>query len=371
MSKKPSTKILHPNLAGNAAAASHSNELLAALPSGIITVTRKYVIRYVNAAAEHFLGSSFTALRGHELAHFVYPATRLLELIDAAFEQKVILKEHDFVLSGPRIESRGVTLQVLPLDNAEEALIVIDDRGMAGKFSQHLLHRDNARSASGMASILAHEVKNPLSGIRGAAQLLSKTVNAEDKNLTTLICDEVDRIKNVIEEMEIFSDLSSLATAPVNIHEVLQYVRPIVEKGSGKVTFKESYDPSIPDVLGHRGLLIQLFLNIIKNAAEALCESTDPVITLATSYQSGFRVKPQESATSLSLPIVISVEDNGPGITADLHKSIFDPFVTTKEGGKGLGLAIAAKIVADHHGNIELDTEIKKGTRFIIHLPAA
>jgi two-component system nitrogen regulation sensor histidine kinase GlnL len=223
-----------------------------------------------------------------------------------------------------------------------------------------------------MASILAHEVKNPLSGIRGAAQLLQKTVSPDDQQLTELICTEVDRIRDVIEEMEIFSNPSELKTESLNIHEVLQYVRLLAEKGvATHVEFREIYDPSIPDVSGNRNLLIQLFLNIVKNAAEALITHDRAVITLTTSYQSGFRLKPQGGSRSRSLPIVVCIEDNGPGIPTELHGNIFDPFVTTKEGGKGLGLAVVAKIVADHGGVIELDKEVKEGTRFRILLPAA
>jgi two-component system nitrogen regulation sensor histidine kinase GlnL len=346
----------------------NKDALLSLLPSGVITLTRNYLIRYANAAAESFLGESMTVLGGREITHFIFPATRLLELVDAAFASKSLLKEYNTTLSGPRVGLRTVNLQVLPLDDGHEALIVIDDRGI----SQHMPPRESARFTSGMASILAHEVKNPLSGIRGAAQLLQKTVSPDDQKLTSLIVSEVDRIKGVIEEMEIFSNPSELRTESINIHEVLQYVRLLAEQGFAKhVKFKEIYDPSIPDVAGHRNLLIQLFLNLIKNAAEALGQYNSPSIKLTTQYQSGFRFKAPGMQESRSLPVVVCVEDNGAGIPEELRESIFDPFVTTKEGGKGLGLAIVAKIVADHGGAIVLEEGVREGTRFRIFLPAA
>ncbi len=347
-------------------------DLLNVLPNGIVTVTRDYLIRYVNPAAENFLGGSRSSLYGREIAHFVYPATRLLTLIDNAFSQRALIKEYNIMLSSPRMGSREVNLQILPLDNGNEALLVVDDRGMESKLSRHMSQRENLRSVSGMASILAHEVKNPLSGIRGAAQLLQQTVSPADRALTTLICNEVDRIRDVMEQMDVFSNPSELKTEALNIHEILQYVRLLIEKGTAyPIQFREIYDPSLPPVAGHRNLLIQLFINIIKNASEALENSEYPTIIITTSYHSGFRFKPQGSTSGLALPVAICIEDNGTGISPELHENIFDPFVTTKPDGKGLGLAIASKIVADHKGAIELDTDAHTGTRFRILLPAA
>jgi two-component system nitrogen regulation sensor histidine kinase GlnL len=349
-----------------------SEAILNNLPSCVLSVTRNYAITYANASAEAFLGESRVTLAGQMLNKFFSSATHLLELVELAFEGKTFIKEYDFLISGPRIGERAVNLQIQPLDSGEEVILVIDDRGMASKLSQHILQRDHARSAAAMASILAHEVKNPLAGIRGAAQLLGKTVSEEDRSLTQLICNEVDRIRDVIGEMEIFSNPSQIKTEAINIHEVLQYVRLLVEKSTAlPVQFKEIYDPSLPEVAGNRNLLIQLFLNLIKNAVEAIAEQQSPVITIHTAYHSGLRLRHEGDAQSHPLPIFVSIEDNGPGIAADMRENIFDPFVTNKEGGKGLGLAVAAKIVADHGGSIELDDTFKSGCRFKILLPAA
>lgn len=342
-------------------------DLLGLLPSAVVTVTPEYIIGYANAGAEAFFGEGRAALTGRQIVHFIHPATRLMELIDSAFTNRTLIKEYDAPL-GVRGGLRTTNIQILPLDDAPEAMIVIDDRGIV----QHMPQRESARFTSGMASILAHEVKNPLSGIRGAAQLLEKAVSDEDAKLTALIVSEVDRIKDVIEEMEIFSNPSELKVENVNIHEVLQYVRLLSEQGfASHIRFREVYDPSIPDVPGHRNLLIQLILNLVKNSSEALAKHPTPSITLSTSYQGGLRMKTPGTRGSRALPVVVSIEDNGPGIAADLRASIFDPFVTTKEGGHGLGLAVVAKIVADHGGVIALDENVKEGSRFRIFLPAA
>lgn len=375
--KHPSTKILPITKSMRSKAQDKKlgrdhQDLIHLLPSAVIVVSPDYTIRYANAAAEGLLSGSVSVLCGQDLAQFIYPATRLLELVDTAFLQKTLIKEYDVTFSGARMSSRSVNVQVLPIEEATQVMIIIDDREVAGKLGQHMHKRDSARVSSNMASILAHEVKNPLSGIRGAAQLLGQTVSTDDQSLTQLICTEVDRIRDVIEEMEIFSDSPHIRTEPLNIHEVLQYVRSIGEKGAAAhVRFKECYDPSLPEVRGNRNLLIQLFLNLVKNAAEALETSKDACITITTYYQSGMRFKKDAASKSEPLPIGIIIEDNGPGIAQELKDSLFEPFVTSKEGGKGLGLAIVAKIVSDHAGAIEWEEKSPQGTRFRILLPAA
>ena len=310
----------------------NSNALLALLPNCVICVTRDFNISYANAAAEDFLGESFAVLKSKKLDQFLRPSTHVMELVELVFSGKSLLKEYDVPLSGRQGGIRNVNIQILPLEKESGSLIVIDDRGT----SHHMPQRESSRLTSGMASILAHEVKNPLSGIRGAAQLLHKIVSDEDCKLTSLIVDEVDRIKHLIEEMEIFSNPSDLKTESLNIHEILQYVILLAGKGFARhVKFRETYDPSLPDVLGNRNLLIQLFVNLVKNASEAVLGQKNPVITFTTYYKSGFRFKAPGTQESRALPVVVCVEDNGPGIPKELRESIFDPFVTTKEGGKG------------------------------------
>jgi two-component system nitrogen regulation sensor histidine kinase GlnL len=233
---------------------------------------------------------------------------------------------------------------------------------------RQMSHRNAARSMTAMAAMLAHEVKNPLSGIRGAAQLLEQDADPDARELTQLICDETDRIVALVDRMEAFSDHQPIARGAVNIHEVLERVRRIAQTGFARhLRFGEEYDPSLPPVLGNRDLLVQVFLNLVKNAAEA---SPDPggEIILTTAYRHGRRLATPAGGERLLVPLMVSVADNGPGIPDDLKAHLFDPFVTTKRNGTGLGLALVAKVIGDHGGTVEFDSQPRR-TVFRVFLP--
>jgi two-component system nitrogen regulation sensor histidine kinase GlnL len=247
---------------------------------------------------------------------------------------------------------------------------MLQERSIARKLDHQLTHRNAARSVTAMAAMLAHEVKNPLSGIRGAAQLLEQTVSDSDRALTQLVRDEADRILDLVGRMDMFADDRPISRGPVNIHEVLDHVRRVAEAGVAQgLRFRESYDPSLPSVFGNRDLLIQVLLNLVKNAAEAIGDESG-VIHLSTRYQQGVRLAVPGGGARVDLPLVVSVTDTGPGIPDDMQAHLFDPFVTTKGKGSGLGLALVAKIVGDHGGVIEFDTG-PRGTTFHVMLPKA
>lgn len=242
---------------------------------------------------------------------------------------------------------------------------------MADKIDRQLVSRGAARSVTGLASMLAHEIKNPLSGIRGAAQLLEQSVTPEELPLARLVREEVDRIVTLIDRVEVFGDDRPVEREPINIHVVLDRVKLLTKSGLAKnITFSEDYDPSLPPVRGNRDQLIQVFLNLIKNAAEALERTPSPEIKISTAFRPGIRIAVQGIAERISLPLEIVIEDNGPGVPPELLPILFDPFITSKTNGSGLGLALVAKIVGDHGGVIDSDSRPGR-TRFRVLLPVA
>jgi two-component system nitrogen regulation sensor histidine kinase GlnL len=292
-----------------------------------------------------------------------------LSLIDSVWDAGSTISEYDVLVEGPRFGDRLVTIQAAPTADGSEMLVLsLHERSMVDKLDRRLTHRHAARSMSAMAAMLAHEVKYPLSGIRGAAQLLEQDADPTARQLTRLICDETDRIVALVDRMEAFSDHRPIERAAVNIHEVLERVRRAAQSGFARhASLIEQYDPSLPPVLGNRDLLVQVFLNIVKNAAEAVPD-TGGTIVLATAYRHGLRLSGPGGAGRRHLPLVVSVADNGAGIPEDLRPHLFDPFVTTKRNGNGLGLALVAKVIDDHGGVIEFDSRPRR-TVFRVFLP--
>lgn len=347
----------------------NADAVLNALASSVVVVDGENNIRRVNQAAEQLLRGSAGYLCTKSIDDLLPYGSPVLGLIDQARRFGSIVAEYDVTLETPRIGTHSVDVQASPVAEEPGAVaVVIQLRSIAEKINNQLNHMGAARSVTGMAAMLAHEVKNPLSGIRGAAQLLDQSLNEDDQKLTRLIRDEADRIVGLVDRMEVFSDRAPLDREPVNIHMVLDRVQRLAEAGFGHhVRFHNIFDPSLPPVRGNHDQLVQVFLNLVKNAAEAV-GGVGGEITLGTAYSQGVRFALPGVKTRVHLPLTVWVRDNGAGIPDDMQRYLFDAFVTSKPKGSGLGLALVAKIVGDHGGVIEFDS-IPGRTVFRVMLP--
>jgi two-component system nitrogen regulation sensor histidine kinase GlnL len=353
-----------------------STAVLQALPQPVIVCTEDRTIVFVNYAAEAFFGASQSVLSRQRLDDLIAFGSPIIGLMQAVADRRGPMTEYRVRVGSSRFSDVGddriVDVFASPLSDADGRIaLLFQERTMADKIDRQLVSRGAARSVTGLASMLAHEIKNPLSGIRGAAQLLEQSVTADELPLARLVRDEVDRIVDLIDRVEVFGDDRPIEREPINIHVILDRVKLLAKNGVAKgITFHEEYDPSLPPVGGNRDQLIQVFLNLVKNAAEALERTPKPEIRFSTAFRPGIRISVQGVSERISLPLEIVIEDNGPGVPPDLVPILFDPFVTTKANGSGLGLALVAKIIGDHGGVVDMDSRPGR-TRFRILLPVA
>jgi two-component system nitrogen regulation sensor histidine kinase GlnL len=354
-------------------------ELLAGLAVPAILIGPDDLPTEVNIAAENFLNISRQALFERGWTAAFAPGSVVEQLIARARAEGSVCAAYDMELEFGNGRLARADILISPVVDAPGWLaLAFQSRSVSGMFDRKYHQLGATRSAVGVAAMLAHEIKNPLSGIRGAAQLLASgdggngsAAAADRAELTDLIVAEVDRIAKLVDRMESFTDTRPVKLRPENIHEVLGHVRKVAEQGFAQgIRIRERYDPSLPMVMGNRDALVQVFINLLKNAAEATGKNGE--ISITTAFRAGLKVRPESGGAPVSLPLEVRIIDNGPGIDVGLGEHVFEPFVTTKRGGSGLGLALVAKIVAEHGGVVEYErTSDPAETNFRVLLPFA
>ena len=325
-----------------------------ALPTPAMLLGQGGRIALINGAAEDFLGLSAKYLDGRSLPEMTGAQSRVADLIARAVSGEAGLGEYNVEFGWPDAPPRRVDLFAVPM-GAEGVLVLLHPRANAERMGRQLTSRDAARSVSGMASMLAHEIKNPLAGISGAAQLLEMGAGPDEAELCGLIQEEADRIESLVGRFEAFGENGLARRSPTNIHDVLDRAAKAAKAGfASHIRFVEDYDPSLPPTPSDGDQLMQVMLNLLKNAAEA-APAVGGVIMLKTAYRAGIKVRTPRGGSE-SLPLQVEISDNGAGVPDDLQPHLFEPFVTSKANGSGLGLALVSKVIADHGGVISCES---------------
>lgn len=340
----------------------------ASLPIPALLIDRDNLIEEINPAAELFLNASARSLRGAPvLDRLSIDADLDLGFARVRANQAALFINEVDVTSGERPPVQ-CTIQVAPIQDAPETLLLlISPRELADRLGRAAGAKTAAKSAIGMAEMLAHEIKNPLAGIAGAAQLLSMGLSPEDQELTDLIVEETRRVVKLLEQVEQFGNLRPPERRAVNLHDVLDRARRSALMGfAARMTIIEDYDPSLPLAWADPDQLQQVFLNLLKNAAEA-AGADGGTIRLRSFYDLSLRLRRADGSGG-ALPLNIEVIDDGPGIPPAIAQDIFDPFVSGRANGTGLGLALVSKIIADHDGWVAVESAPGR-TVFRLSLP--
>jgi two-component system nitrogen regulation sensor histidine kinase GlnL len=354
-----------------------AQRLLASLPQAVVLLEPGLTIASLNPAAEQFFGQSARRLVGTCLRDIVSISDR--RLLDRLGDYETPVSAREIVVQLKGKGARRIDITIAPVaDTPGWQVLTINDNSATDALGEDSGGPDNAVLRG--PEIMAHEIKNPLAGIRGAAQLLARRIEDRDRALTDLITGEVDRIAGLIERMQKLSGRTTPPVEPCNLHEAARRAIDVLDaareamQGEKARRFRlvEEFDPSLPPVLGSPDGLVQVMINLLSNAAEACQEAAEPRVTIRTRFASGLQLQTGDESAPLRLPIEVRVSDNGPGIDAAMRDHIFEPFVTTKKSGQGLGLPLVRKLVRDMNGRITHERDEEAGlTHFRIHLPLA
>ncbi len=341
---------------------------------GIIAIDGNGLICLVNPAGEAFLGLSMRHCLGQSIEHIFAGQQTLLYLIRVALnEGRTISDDEGILLERPRQKPLPVSIYAAPIfakrGGQDGAVIIIRDLSRVQELESSLRHADRLSMLGTLAAGLAHEIKNPLGGVKGAAQLLAMELPVESdlQEYTRVMIREVERINGIIEELMNLTNPRPTDMGEVNLNKILGDIILLQQEAarSKNITFSLLVDPSIPPILGDEELLTRLFLNLIKNAREAIAH--DGLVKIEVKVSSDFHLNSPGGRPSPM--VIIKVSDNGKGIPAEAIDRIFTPYFTTKIKGSGLGLAISQKIVEDHRGLLKISSTPGDGTEVTVSLP--
>ncbi|MFM7027718.1 MAG: two-component system sensor histidine kinase NtrB [Chakrabartia sp.] len=343
-----------------------AEDLVAASPIAMLLVDPAGRVQRVNAAAEMLVNQSAQTITGRTL-------DSLMALPPGYDDNGAAFAAYDALLHLTRGGSLRADVFITPLSERAGWRLISMHSGAAAHRVGSRAQGGGSRAAVRIAAMLAHEIKNPLAGIKGAAQLLARSVDQGAARLTKLIQDEVDRVAALIDRMEGFTDTRKLDRQAENIHAIIDHARAVALSGFGdRLAIQDVYDPSLPDVLVHRDTMVQVILNLLKNAAETAEPDTKRRVTITTAFRHGVSVAIEEGGRKLSLPIELCIIDDGPGAPPELVEHLFDPFVSSKPKGQGLGLALVDKLTRDMGGIVQYAREgVPEQTVFRLLLPRA
>ncbi|MBU2866441.1 two-component system sensor histidine kinase NtrB [Pacificibacter marinus] len=341
------------------------------LPVPSIIVSDDDKICEVNSSAEGFLNASAKSMRGVPVMDKLAIDAPLEEAFERVRRDDAPMFINNVDVSGGNAAPVQCNIQIAPLSGKPGwVLLLMEPRQIADRLGRSHSVKSSARSAIGMAEMLAHEIKNPLAGITGAAQLLSMGISAEDQELTDLIVEESRRIVALLEQVEQFGNLRPPSRRPINVHDLIDRARKSAQLSyAASMKFVEEFDPSLPPTFVDGDQFMQVFLNLFKNAAEASDKKEGGVIRIRTFYDLSLRLR-RKDGSGAALPLQVEIIDDGPGLPPEIAGDIFEPFVSGRENGTGLGLALVSKIISDHEGWISVESNPGK-TVFRISLPVA
>jgi len=345
-------------------------DIWASLPVPAFLIDAENQICDVNSAGEGFLNASRKSVIGSPVWDQIAVDAPIEGAFARARENSSPLFVNDIDVGSGNRAPLQCSLQIAPLlGHPGVMILMITPRELAGRVNQSHSVKAAAQSAIGMAEMLAHEIKNPLAGITGAAQLIAMNLTPEDLELTDLIVEECRRIVKLLEQVEQFGNLSHPNFSAVNLHDVLDRARRSALLGFGAhMNIIEDYDPSLPLALGDPDQLLQVILNLIKNASQA-ADPKGGTIRLRSYFEHSFRLR-RSDGTGQPLPLQIEVIDDGPGLPEAIKDDVFDPFVSGRNNGTGLGLALVSKIISEHEGWITVSS-VPGRTVFCLSLPVA